>query len=109
MERKGQDLASSMKERCFCWNVFALLIPGPLATRKLVPFAYVALDPKWRPNFDPLGVEPRRWRFKTTGFRMFSLLKYAKINLICWEFYSTNLGILNGGTEILRKKSVCFL
>lgn len=43
----------------FCASSF----PGPLATRKLVPFAYVALDPKWRPNFDPLGVEPRRWRF----------------------------------------------
>jgi len=90
MERKGQDIASSMKERCFCWNVFALLIPGPLATRKLVPFAYIALDPKWRPNFDPLGVEPRRWRFKTTGFVVF----VAKINLICWEFLLNKFGNL---------------
>ena len=57
----------------------------------------------------PLELNPGDGGFKTTGFCGFSLLKYAKINLICWEFYSTNLGILNGGTEILRKKSHVFL
>lgn len=72
MERKGQDIASSMKERCFCWNVFALQASRvPLPPGSLFPSRTSLWIQSGGRTLTPLELNPGDGGFKTTGFRGF--------------------------------------